>query len=752
MEFLVFVETTDLLARIVFSTNGLHRLAPDEPWPALPRATWETKDKEVLDLHVLSRAVWPEVPDLQGLRAKTGLPLDDPDPWLRAEALGKLLLLALAEVQVWPVSARTALTRILPSRWTLPPPRQRSFPAPPRDLNEAFQRLEKIGFSQRLAQREYAQRVMEALHSSEIVLLEAGPGTGKTFGYLIPLLLALRRTDARAVVATRTRTLQDQLWKKDLPWLEEYLGLRVKRALLKGRENYVCLRCLQNLERQLVPEDIVVPLHILATRSGDLDELGFLNETWLIEELRDRPWRCQGQRCRLWPQCPSRRARETARAAQLVVANHAILGADLAAGNALLGPYDYLVVDEAHALVSALREALGSELTPDTLPPFLSALHQLELAGEKAQAIKALEEELRTCHQAFWESARALVPSSRSRLPSQTAASLLGSANPLLSAIEALVRALKAGVKEGEAEELVNGLAGYGEALTQILSPGPGEWVQWSSREEGIILGVTPLDLSRELAQNFWPNIRTGILTSATLSVHGSPEFLLARLGLPQQTPFLSWPSPFSYERVKIAILGGLPEPDHPDYPRALAEVLHRIAEKAAVKGMVLFTAKRALAAVRAHLSVPHLAQGWDGERDQLLRRFRAMSPPAFLLGLESFWEGVDLPGEELEVLVIARLPFPHPAEPILEAEAEKLRTQGKSDFRELSLPLAVLKLRQGLGRLVRTPTDRGVILIADPRLTSRSYRSAFLSALPIAPEVIHSLTELDIVLDAVFR
>ncbi|MCS7239688.1 MAG: ATP-dependent DNA helicase [Candidatus Bipolaricaulota bacterium] len=753
MEFIVFVETTDVLARIIFSALGPQkRLTPTDAWPELPRATWGAKDKEVLDLRLLARAVWPEIPDLQGLCANTGLPLADPDPWTRAEALGKLVLLALAEVQRWPAQARQALARVFPSTWALPAFRPRPLPRPPRTLAEAFHRLTKVGLSPRSAQWEYAQRVAQALNSNEVVLLEAGPGTGKTFGYLIPLLLALRNTSTRAVVATRTRTLQDQLWKKDLPWLEEHLGLRVERALLKGRENYLCLRRVQELEHQLIPEDIVAPLHVLAARSGDLDELGFLSEPWLIEGLRDRPWRCQGQRCRLWPHCPSRRAREAAHSAQLVVVNHALLGADWATENALLGPYDYLVVDEAHALASVLRESLGTELTPDVLPLILSEVRRVDIDPQRIHEINALEEEIRASHRDFWETVRGLIPSGRSRLKPEIANALLIAAEPLFHAIDALVRKLKAEAKEGEGDELINSLAGYRGDLFRILSPGPGEWVQWSNREEGVSLGVTPLDISLELAQDFWPRVRAGILTSATLAVQGNPQFLLSRLGLPGETPFASWLSPFSYECVRIAILDNVPEPDDPRYPQALAELLHHVAQKVAVKGMVLFTAKRALAAVRMHLKVPHLAQGWDGERDQLLRRFKSMPPPAFLLGLESFWEGVDLPGRELEILVIARLPFPHPAEPLLEAEAEKLRAQGRSDFRELSLPLAVLKLRQGLGRLVRTPTDRGVILIADPRLTSRPYRNAFLSALPIAPDTIHSLAELDVVLHAVFR
>jgi len=744
VEFIVFVESAGSPMGIVFSKGSpKERLKPEESWPNLPRATWEPKEPEILNLSLLFRSVWPDVPDLPALGKKLGLTLEDADPWKRVEALGKALLMALEEVRSWPMAARKELSRLLPEGWILPHSLPPSRPTPPANLDEAFNRLWEKGFSQRKTQREYAAKVAEALDRGEIVLLEAGPGTGKTFGYLIPLALSLQK-GGRAVVATRTRTLQDQLWKKDLPWLEENLGLRVERALLKGRENYLCLRRLMELEQRLVSEEMLLPLRVLAARNADLDEAAFA-DPWLIEELRDRPWRCQGQRCRFWGGCPSRRARDAARAAKLVIVNHAVLGVDLATENALLGEYDYLVVDEAHALPQALREALGIELSPKDLPPLLAELHQMD-QGEETKIL----EEVNVRHREFWDAVRSLCPFGRGRLKPEAASFLLKNAGPLCAALESLILALK---KKETEPEILAGLMAYKGELERVLSPESGEWVQWFSRDEDVALGLTPLDLADVLNQKLWPKVKAAILTSATLSVARSPRFLSTKLGLPEDAPFFSWPSPFSYEQVRIAILAGLPEPDHEDYPQALASLLKRVVEVALVKILVLFTAKRTLASVRSFLAdVPHLAQGFDGERDQLLQRFKAMSPPAILLGLESFWEGVDLPGKELEILVVARLPFPHPAEPVLEAEAERLRAQGLNEFRELSLPLAVLKLRQGLGRLVRTPTDRGVILIADSRLASRPYRPAFLSSLPVAPKIIHSPEELEVVLREVFR
>ena len=734
------METAEGPYGVLFSENGPQRkLSPKDPWPDVPKITWNPRFSEgTLDLRLLFRAVWPEEPDLAGLGKRFGLDFQEGDPWEKAEALGRLFLLALEETRSWPFEGRAALSQVLPKNFLLPPKPRIHYPSV-KTLGEAFFRLRKRGFQPRKLQEEYAALVANALEKGETLLLEAGPGTGKTFGYLIPILLALKK-GGRAVVATRTRTLQDQLWKRDLPKLEEILGIYPKRALLKGRENYVCLQRLYELELKLVPKEILVPLSVFAARGGDLDELGFAEE-WIIEEIRDRPWRCRGTRCRVWEKCPSRKAREAARKAELVITNHALLGADLAMENALLGPYDFLVVDEAHALPAALQEAMGIEITPRELSLILSELRPMEEElGNKA-------EEARVSHRAFWEEVRRHLKTGRIRLKSEDLKALRLASEPLLSSLSALAEILQ----QKEENELASAICAYVQNLKSVLFPPSEDWVPWADEE--VALGLTPLALAEKLSEDFWPNIRAAVLTSATLSVNKKPDFLLQRLGLSLDTPFFSWPSPFSYENVRIAILSYLPEPDDPQYPQALAETVRRALSRAPVKAMVLFTSKRALEQVHAHLTgLPHLAQGWDGERDQLLRRFRQMPPPAVLLGLESFWEGVDLPGKELELLVVARLPFPHPGDPVLEAEAARIKAQGKSDFQELFLPMAVLKLRQGLGRLVRTPEDRGVILIADRRLSSRSYKKVFLSSFPLAPRFLESPEELDVVLSEVFR
>ncbi len=748
MEFLVSVPHNDGVFAVRFRGSvPEERLAgPREALPRLPILVENAGASlgNAFPLVILFRAVWPEEPHVEGLLSRFGLSCTA-DPWGRAEALGHLFLRAWEEVRGWPDPARWALAQLLPEGLPLPDRPRVPRPRPPTSLDEAFQRLRALGLEDRPAQRAYAHAVENALAEGKVVLLEAGPGTGKTFGYLIPLLLRLRK-GGRGVVATRTRTLQDQLCQRDLPWLSERLGLGVRWALLKGRENYLCLARLGRLRAQLVPEDILVPLELLALRRADLDEIGFLEEGALFEDLRDRPGRCWGSRCPELVRCPSRLAREEAKAAQLVVVNHALLGADLARNNAILGPYDFLVVDEAHAFPFALREALGITLTPADLPGLLGEVERHEIETNLDELLEGAKQ----AHQAFWRAVQMAIPPGRSRLEPQTLRRLEAEAAPLRQALHGLAQSLS---PKEELADLGAALAEQAQALAFFFAPGEGSWVPWSNKEDSPALHLTPLDLARRLRESFWPGIRGAVLTSATLGGPGRPGVVADRLGLAPDAEFLSWPAPFTYERVGVAILAYLPEPDSEDYPAALAQTLRYVLHKVPAKALVLFTARRTLGEVHRLLSdVPHLAQGWDGERAQVLRRFRRMRPPAALLGLDSFWEGVDLPGEELEILVVARLPFPSPGDPVLEAEAQLLRAQGLNDFRELFLPLAVLKLRQGLGRLVRSSSDRGVILLADPRLASRRYRGHFLRVLPVPPRILQELRELDVVLAQVFR
>ncbi len=792
VEFLAVAQGKDTWAAVQFRGPHVRRasLLGPQPWPGwvgeLPwvglradlwalrsRLPTDSPQPPVVDLDLFSWAVWPEEHDHTGpgLARRCGLPWSE-EAVQRAETVGRIFLAALHTASAFPKRARDELEKLLPLPIELKPPAAEGPrlppPPPPLTTEKAFRHLQAhTVLSDRPSQRAYAQAVEEALKKGEVVLLEAGPGTGKTFGYLIPLLCFLvRNASARAAVSTRTKTLQEQLWKKDLPFLLDHLGLEVSRALLKGRENYACLRRLEQAQSRLWPAEIQVALRVWAERTttGDLEELAglaaFPEGKALLADLADAPLRCAGAACAQWWRCPSRRAREQARKSQLVVINHALLGAHLAREGDLLDPFSVLIVDEAHALPDALRDALTVSLFPWTIPNLLGHLRHGDtglLVDWAQQAdigeVLALWERANAAHRRFWAAARGLLPPEPRRYGPQEIAALVPPAEESAQILEELARALQSlrtRLADAEAElarASAEEAARLAATLRFLVQPTADEFVFWFTQDPQPTLAATPLNVDEILARQLWPQLKAAVLTSATLAAGDRGETLARALGLPAAR-FAAWPSPFPYTGVHALLLPFLPHPDAGEFPAALAGVVRAALEAAPRRVLVLFTSKKALLATAQHLAgYPVLAQGRDGERELLLRRFRRHPPPVALLGLDSFWEGIDLPGEELEVLVLARLPFPVPSEPLAQAEAERLARQGRDPFVELALPRAVLKFRQGMGRLVRTPTDRGVIVLADARLANRSYGAKFLATLPVPAQPVEDLAALRIAL-----
>ncbi len=759
------------LSKQAFLTRALrvHGLEAENPW---------------VDTLTLSRAVWTHLGDHTLAAARRRLTPSLPaEGGALSDALtaGHLFVAALTATGSLPEGARHAVTMVLPeeaARWIVPVQRAApSTPQPmptPTSLDGCFTRLQAAsGWQDRPGQRAYAQAVADTLDTGQTALLEAGPGTGKTYGYLVPLLLRLQHDRGRAVVATRTRALQEQIVAKDLPFLVERLGVDIRTAVLKGRENYLCPRRLQEAQTRLHPPELMAPVLAWAgrTETGDLDEVAALTAVpegrRLLSTLRDVPYLCVGRACPWRRRCPSRQARESAREAQLVIANHALVGSDVDSEGSILGPYAWIIVDEAHAFARSVRDALSRRLSPASIPPLLGALRRgktgaLARWGElvPVDLCSHAWKEVVTTHRAFWSAVSPLLGGETGRYDARFTQPVHHQAHALSESLHALSGALEdlAGLLPDEEAALARGFAAeavhLGTLIESLLFPSEEDRVFWYTQERsGPVLVASPVELGETLQRELWSSRAASVLTSATLSADEEASTLARELGLEgQDTVFARWPSPFPFSHVRAFVTKFLPRPDDPSYPKALAMMVEQLAIVSGRRGLVLFTSAQMLQACLVHMhEVATLAQGRDGERDRLLTRFRELPPPAVLLGLDTLWEGVDLPGEELELLVVARLPFPVPSDPLVEAECERLQASGIQPFRELFLPHAVLRLRQGVGRLVRKEEDRGVIVIADPRAGTASYRKAFLQALPVEPTLSRSVEEILACLPEIF-
>ena len=638
-------------------------------------------------------------------------------------------------------------------------------------------------YEERSGQLEMAEAVQEAFRDGEALLVEAGPGTGKTFAYLVPAILHLRAgSSTRVVVSTRTKQLQEQLYGKDLPFLLARLAPDLRVALLKGRENYICLRRWQGLVSEMVGGlergrlTLLAPLArwLFESDTGDIDENGaFLSHPesrTLWARLCDAPNHCVGVFCPVLDECFSIAARRRARKANLVVVNHSLLLGDLAVGGVVLGRYTHLIVDEAHSLEAAARTAftrslserivarVADELEPATRRP--GWLRRLALPPGDADVKRATElvATVRRRSTSLFRSLNRKLPEER-RGTFSSLSGLEPRIGETTTALQQLEMALDrlGGRLEGEEtrkelEGHIDRVAGLRDVARAITVPPDENTVHWYERDhDGMALHATPLDVAPFFQRLLYPRIESVVYTSATLSLAGDFDYISRSLGLTDgvlrvRTAVVE--SPFSFrDRMKVAVPACFPPIDSEGnaYVEALASLLGTLTARLGRKGLALFTSYQMLRAVRDRVppEIATYAQGVDGPRSKLIDRFRAHSGAGLLLGTESFWEGVDFPGEEMEFLVITRLPFSVPTDPILSALADRIAREGRDPFRDLSLPQAVLKLRQGVGRLIRTKEDHGIVVLTDQRVLSRSYGKRFIESFPVTVDTFDNEADL---------
>jgi len=593
-----------------------------------------------------------------------------------------------------------------------------------------------------------AAAVGRALALGEPLIIEAGTGIGKTFAYLVPALLSGRSV----IISTGTRTLQDQLFRRDVPLLARALGRPVKLALLKGRSNYLCRHRLELVTEQpsLLAEErgsarllARVAKWAAITRSGDLSELTDLPEqslVWpMVSSTREN---CLGQECPQFSRCHVLEARRAAQAADIVVVNHHLLLADLALKDEgfgdLLPGAEAVILDEAHQVPEIAAQFFGLHWSIRQVQLLQrDAAAELKAAGVRAPSIADAFEAV----ESLLEDLSKSMPAGATRhewasLP-ETFLEVLSALESALRSIGEALEGLGAGAGTAGCARRAAALAAGLAAFNAISEEEGLRWVEVA----GMSLRFTPFEVAPRLREYIDARPCAWIFTSATLAVGDDFGHFAARVGLPDARA-LKIASPFDYRaQARIYLPRGLPEPQHPHYARRFIDACAPLIEAGGGRAFLLYTSYRGLAEGVAAFEArfpdppfPVLVQG-QSPREALLQRFRELGN-AVLLATGSFWEGVDVKGEALAIVAIDKLPFAPPDDPLLRARLEGIRRRGGNPFLEYQLPQAVLALKQGVGRLIRDSNDFGVIVIGDPRITTRRYGAVFLSSLPPSPVI----------------
>ncbi|MBN9682201.1 MULTISPECIES: ATP-dependent DNA helicase [unclassified Corallococcus] len=611
-------------------------------------------------------------------------------------------------------------------------------------------------YEHRPEQLQMARAVERAFSEGSYLLAEAGTGTGKTLAYLVPALLSGRKV----VVSTATKTLQDQVFFKDLPLLSEKLGLRFEAAYLKGRGNYLCLHRYDSFEKdpQFVSKEEAKQWPLLKkwvtqTETGDRAELDLPESFAAWSRLSTTSETCLGSRCSQYETCFVTRMRKRAEVADLLVVNHHLFFADLALRSSgkrtegVLPFYDAVIFDEAHALEDAASSHFGCSVSNYRLEELSrDAVAALQAKDERHATLSALAQRVRSHADAlFLQAPRALGLSSQEStvaLRPETMGKLSGALEQVREGLAALA-SFAGSEREPELAAIHRRAEEMAEQLTFLEKSESADHVYWAeARGKGLFLRANPIDVAKELRDRLYGALDTVVFTSATLAADSRFDFFAKRMGMYDdegqpvtRVRTLAVPSPFDFPRQSALYLPThLPDPSAPGFIEAAAEEIIQLCEVTGGRAFVLFTSLRNM--VRAYeltatrLPYQALLQG-ERPKQQLLDAFR--QTPSVLFAAHSFWEGVDVPGDALSLVIIDRLPFASPGDPLVAARIRQIQARGEEPFDQYQLPQAALALRQGFGRLIRTQADRGIVAMLDRRIVTKGYGRVFLSSLPPA-------------------
>jgi len=602
------------------------------------------------------------------------------------------------------------------------------------------------GFSPREEQQRMAEATAAAIAKNETLIVEAGTGTGKTFAYLMPAL----QSGKKIIISTGTRHLQDQLFTKDLPVVRAALSAPVQSALLKGRTNYLCWHRMgnaasegQRLSGRQLHELELVRAWSACTSAGDIAELGDVPEDSVVwPRVTSTIDNCLGQECEYFQECFVVKARRKAQDADIVVINHHLLFADMVLKEEgfgeLLPGADAFIIDEAHQLPEIASVFFGISLSSHQLRDLVrdTRLEHVREAGDMQDLPEAAERLESVIHQlrlAVGQSDRRAAWSEVSG-----SAALQSAMQQVADCLQQLYDWLELAAERGKGLESCRARAHLlKERLALLMDHASSEYIHWfETFRTSFRLNLTPLNVAKIFRSCLDSLPSAWIFTSATLAVGDSFEHFSGQLGLGDARQ-LKLDSPFDYRNNALLFLpDNMPAPNEQGYVDATVATVRDVLAASCGRAFVLFTSHAALRSAAAQLTdtldYPLLVQG-SAPRRELLEQFRSLGN-AVLLGTGSFWEGVDVRGAALSCVIIDKLPFSSPGDPILQARIEALREQGVNPFMAYQLPHAVINLKQGVGRLIRDHDDRGVLVLCDPRLRGKSYGRIFLNSLPQMP------------------